>query len=118
MQPCVVNFATIVLQQVCISVVGQLNKSDIPVKIVTSFQNVLPSLLTSCDKQCEHNLLRACGQTCCMLRDFYTSYILKRRLSIDLIVELDGAFFMHSFIRRDFQATVTSINSFAFVHPW
>ena len=31
---------------------------------------------------------------------------------------LHGAVFMHSFIRRDFQATVTSINFSAFVHPW
>jgi hypothetical protein len=33
--------------------------------------NSLLNLLTSWDKQCEHNLLTACWQTCCKMWDFY-----------------------------------------------
>ena len=40
------------------------NKSDNFDKVVTSCQQVVPNLLTTCDKQCEDNLLTACWQTC------------------------------------------------------
>ena len=36
------------------------NKSDNFGKVVTSCQQVVPKLLTTCDKQCENNLLTAC----------------------------------------------------------
>ena len=40
------------------------NKSDNINKVVTSCQQLVPKLLTTWDKQCEHNLLTACWQTC------------------------------------------------------
>jgi hypothetical protein len=36
------------------------NKSDNINKLVTTCQQVVPYLLTTWDKQCEHNLLTAC----------------------------------------------------------
>ena len=36
------------------------NKSDNFGKVVTSCQQVVPKLLTTCDKQCENNMLTAC----------------------------------------------------------
>ena len=47
------------------------NKSDNFNKVATSCQQLVPNLLTSCNKPCEHNLLTACLQTCYKLRDFY-----------------------------------------------
>jgi hypothetical protein len=47
------------------------NKSDNFDKVVTSCQQVVPNLLTTCDKQCEYILLTACWQTCYKMRDFY-----------------------------------------------
>jgi hypothetical protein len=40
------------------------NRSDNFDKVVTSCQQVIPNLLTTCDKQCEYILLTACWQTC------------------------------------------------------
>ena len=40
------------------------SKSDNFDKVVTSCQQVVPNLLTTCDKQCEYILLTACEQTC------------------------------------------------------
>ena len=40
------------------------NKSDNIDKVVTSCQQLVPNLLTTWDKQCEHNLLTPCWQTC------------------------------------------------------
>jgi hypothetical protein len=45
------------LEQLC-------TKSDNINKVVTSWQQLVPNLLTTWDKQCEHNLLKACWQTC------------------------------------------------------
>jgi hypothetical protein len=47
------------------------NKSDNFDKVVTSCQEVVPNLLTTCDKQCEYILLTACWQTCYKMWDFY-----------------------------------------------
>jgi hypothetical protein len=38
--------------------------SDDTNKVVTSCQQFVANLLTTLDKQCEHNLLTACWQTC------------------------------------------------------
>ena len=38
------------------------NKSDNFDMVVTSCQQVVPNLLTTCDKQCEDNLLTACHE--------------------------------------------------------
>ena len=46
------------------------NKSDNFDKVVTSCQQVVPHLLTTCDKQCEYILLTACWQTCYKMWDF------------------------------------------------
>jgi hypothetical protein len=48
------------------------NKSDNFDKVVTSCQQVVPNLLTTCDKQCKYILLiTACEQTCNKLVRFY-----------------------------------------------
>jgi hypothetical protein len=46
-------------------------KSDNINKLVTSCSQFVPYLLTTWDKQCEHNLLTACWQTCYKMWDSY-----------------------------------------------
>jgi hypothetical protein len=47
------------------------NKYDNINKVVTSCSQLVSKLLTTLDKQCEHNLLTACfWQTCYKMRDF------------------------------------------------
>jgi hypothetical protein len=41
------------------------NKADNAIKLVTSYEQLVPDLLQQTgNKQCEHNLLTACEQTC------------------------------------------------------
>ena len=56
--------ATALLEQSC-------NKSDNINKVVASCWQLVPNLLTTCNKPCEHNLLTACLHTCYKLWDFY-----------------------------------------------
>jgi hypothetical protein len=44
------------------------NKPDNINKIVTNCSQLVPNLLTTCDKQCEDNLLTACWQDVRFLR--------------------------------------------------
>jgi hypothetical protein len=54
------------------------NKSDDFDKVVTSCQQVVPNLLTTCDKQCEYILLTACCHSADLLQDvsFYVCNVL------------------------------------------
>ena len=47
------------------------NKLNNVNKNATSCWQLVPNLLTTCNKQCEYNLLTACLQTCYKLWDFY-----------------------------------------------
>ena len=57
LQACVVNFVAILLQEFLVS---PCNRSNIPVKPVSSCERVVPNPLATCEKQCEHNLFTAC----------------------------------------------------------
>ena len=48
---------TALLEQLC-------NKPDNINKLATGCQQLVPNLLTTCNKQCKHSLLTACLQTC------------------------------------------------------
>jgi hypothetical protein len=60
--------------QVVTSLQTSCYKSDDINKVVTSCYQLVPNLLTTWDKQCEHNLLTACWQACCKIYglDVYT----------------------------------------------
>ena len=60
----------IVMMTVSVLLKQPCNKSDNIKKLVTSCYQLVPNLLTTCTKPCEHNLLTACWQTCCKLWDF------------------------------------------------
>ena len=48
------------------------NKSDNIHKVVASCQQLVANLSTTCNNQCQHNLLTACLQTCYKLyKDFF-----------------------------------------------
>ena len=62
------------------------NKSDNFDKVVTSCQQVVPNLLTTCDKQCEYILLTACEQTCNKLVRFYVCSVQSESRIVGLLL--------------------------------
>jgi hypothetical protein len=63
---CYIMTVSDLLEQPC-------NKSDNINKVATNCQQLVPYLSSTWDKQCEHNLLTACWQTCYKMWDFYVS---------------------------------------------
>jgi hypothetical protein len=81
LQGCQHKVVTILLYQACHRLVRTpCNKSDNFDQVVTSCQQVVPNLLTTCDKQCEYILLTACEQTCNKLVRFYVCILLTNDL--------------------------------------
>ena len=64
------------------------NKSDNINKVVTSCSQLVPNLLTTWDKQCEHNLLTACTvgrlATRCEILTCVEQYIVTRHAKSQL----------------------------------
>jgi hypothetical protein len=84
-QSCYIKHVTDFSEQPC-------NKSDNFDKVVTSCQQVVPNLLTICDKQCEYILLTDCEQTCNKLVRFYVCNTLFFQYTKRLIKQLNVQF--------------------------